>query len=229
MLGYCATFRGEGHEGIWAFTSTLKSFLSFSLNLLIQSHFISSFLFLYILKNKSHIAHISLLSHFSLTFCLISLFSHKNLELYSRCYNYKKTEARAQVRLRDATLWIKATKDKILARLYRHGNQRLTCYPLILTSHPFRGYLPSSTSLTIPTTSTCASLSFPYLPQLSRQFVKLRAKLCTFQLKGSLRPTLPFLVVRPNRIDAAIRLGLLQLEVFLRDIQQNAQPFGLVQ
>ena len=126
--------------------------------------------------------HISLLSHFSLIFCLISLFSHKNLELATIT---KKTEARAQVRLRDATLRIKATKDKMLARIYRHGNQKLTFYPSILTSHPFRGYLPSSTSLTIPTTPTCVSLSFPYLPQLSRQFVKLRAKLCTFQLKAA--------------------------------------------
>ena len=101
--------------------------------------------------------------------------------------------ARAQVQLRNATLRTKATKDKILARIYQHGNQKLTFYTSILASHPFRGYLPSSTSLTIPTTSTRAPFSLPYLPQLSRQLVKLCTELCTFQLKGSLHPMFPFL------------------------------------
>ena len=166
----------------------------------------------------SHIAHISLFSQFSLTFCLISLFSHKRFRAVFKMLQVQEDRIARKFDYGTLLYESRLPKDNILVRLYRHGNKKLTFYPSILTSHPCRGYLPSSTFLTIPTTSTCVSLSFPYLPQLSQQFVKLRTKLCTFQLKGSLRPTLPFLVVRPNRRDVAIRLGLLQLEVFLRDI-----------
>ena len=132
-LGYCATFRGEGHEGIRAFTSTLKSFLSFPLDLLIQSHFISSFLFLHVSKKKkkqvSYCAYFIILSIFSYFLFYIIVLSQNFRAVFKML---QVQEDRIARKFDYGTLLYKSRlpKDKILVRLYRHGNQETYLLPL---------------------------------------------------------------------------------------------------
>ena len=109
-------------------------------------------------------------------------------------------------------------KDKILVRLYRHGNQET--YLLPLNSH-FAPLQRLPTLVDFPHHTDYLHLRISLVPlspstletirQTARETVHVPAQ-------RQLAPDAPVLVVRPNQRDGAIGLGLLQLEVFLRDV-----------
>ena len=105
-FGYCATFRGEGHEGIWAFTSTLKmfSFFFFESTYSIPLHKLVS-LPSYFRKQVSYF-----LFRYFLTFFLLSALYHCS---FTEVWSYiqvatstEKTESRA-----NSTTWRYSTNQ----------------------------------------------------------------------------------------------------------------------